>query len=139
MIRNRRQQVAMLHRQALRGQRLLEAETAVLTGELKRLQEARQTLGESEAVGAASTAGLQGNATRHRELVTAQRRSLAEETAAVEQRLIEHQARLRQAAQAVSGWELLAERLTAQERGRLARLEQEIVDQHGQWRSRRSG
>ena len=138
-MRNRRQQVEMLRQQALRGQRLLEGETGALAGELRRLQEARAALGEPEGGKAAATAGLLGHATRYRELVTAQRLSLAEALAEAEQGLSEHQARLRQAAQAVAGWERLAERLRAQESGRLARLEQEMADQHGQRRLRRSG
>ena len=138
-MRDRRRQVQVLHQQALRGQRLLESETGALAGELSRLHEARAALEGAEAVGVATTAGLLGNATRYRELVEARRLSLEEEILEAQRRLEAHQTRLRQARQAVAGWERLEERLTAQERQRLARQEQEITDQHGQWRSRRSG
>lgn len=129
----------MLHQQALRGQRLLESETGALTGDLRRLQEAQESLEGAEGTGVPTTAGLLGNAARYREFLALRRLSLAEEIAEGQRRLEAQQARLREARQAVAGWELLAERLRAQEKRCLARQEQEIADQHGQWRSRRSG
>ena len=136
---DRGQQVRVLHRQALRGQQLLESETALLMAELERLVKARQALERPEADAVAPTAGLLSNAARHRELAETRRVALVAEIGEAEAELEAHQARLRQARQAVAGWERLAERLGMQERQRLARQEQEMIDQHGQWRSRRSG
>jgi len=112
----RRQQVQVLYEQARRGQRLLESETAALMAELNELYVVRQALEQPKAQAVAPTAGLLSNAARHGELVETRRAAVMAEIVEAEARLAAQQMRLRQARQAVAGWELLAGRVEAQAR-----------------------